>query len=574
MSTSSGSSRSAELYRRVAQLGVEIADALEYAHQEGVIHRDIKPGNLLLNREGRVYVTDFGLARVAANDELTLSGDVVGTLRYMSPEQLNDSRRVDERTDIYSLGVTLFEIATARALFDAQDKPALIRQVLEAPPRSLRAVDPGAPRDLAMILLKATAKDPHERYSSAREMADDLQCFLDRRPVRARNAGPVMRSWRWCQRNRRVSMLMAAVMLLLSALVVVGFRGKQQFAKLASQKQWALYVSDIKRVQELNRQGNADEARRVLMRHVDDESRNFEWGLLLNECDANVPQVVVKNRVESLSTNFSPDGSTFVTTEWLPRAVVWDAKTGEELKRIELLEHGKFFDAKFAVDGHSLFLAHQAGCVRRWELSSGESIALSVPGGEERPSTYPTALAISSSGKWLAAAYREFAFDAPTTPSFIRVWDAASGEHLIRINDVGLQVHDIEFSPDGQWLSVASDDGIVRLVRTNDWMIGSKLKGHQGEVTALAFALSHNASTLASAGLRELSDGVVGELILWDVFSGRPLATVLYHEDMISSLAYSTNGKYLAAGSYDKEVSLWNPHDLTRVARLRVTHRP
>ena len=147
--------------RTVAQLGVQAAEALDHAHTRGILHRDIKPANLLLDDKGQFWVTDFGLAQIQGNPGLTLTGDILGTLRYMSPEQALAKRVViDGRTDIYSLGVTLYELLTLRPAFDGQDRQEILRKIAEEEPAPPRKLNPAVPRDLETIVLKAMAKDP------------------------------------------------------------------------------------------------------------------------------------------------------------------------------------------------------------------------------------------------------------------------------------------------------------------------------------------------------------------------------------------------------------------------------
>ncbi len=210
-------------WRSVAGIGIQVADALEYAHHQGTLHRDIKPANLLLDTRGTVWVGDFGLAKLSEQDDLTRSGDVVGTLRYMAPEQFDG--RADPRTDVYSLGLTLYEMLALRPAFDESDRGRLIRQVAEADPPRLRRLSPGVPRDLETVVQKAIARHPDHRYRSAGELAEDLQRFLDDRPIRARRTSPVHRLWRWCRRNKAIAALSALALGLLIAVAVVASIG-------------------------------------------------------------------------------------------------------------------------------------------------------------------------------------------------------------------------------------------------------------------------------------------------------------------------------------------------------------
>ncbi|HUG69324.1 MAG TPA: serine/threonine-protein kinase [Pirellulaceae bacterium] len=177
---------------------------MEHAHAVGVVHRDVKPGNLLIDRQGRAWVADFGLAQFDADAGLTLTGDVLGTLRYMSPEQARGARPlVDHRTDIYSLGATLYELLTLRPPFDETDRQKLLRQVLDDEPPPPRQLRPETPKDLETIVLKAMSKSPHDRYATAQELADDLRRFLDHTPIRACRPKFLERLRKWSRRHAR-----------------------------------------------------------------------------------------------------------------------------------------------------------------------------------------------------------------------------------------------------------------------------------------------------------------------------------------------------------------------------------
>ncbi len=203
-----------EYYRGIARLGIQAAEALDYAHAHGVLHRDVKPGNLLLDEAGDLWITDFGLARVESETNLTHTGDLMGTLRYTSPEQALGKRGlVDQRTDVYSLGATLYEVLTLTPVFAAEDRGALLGQIANNDPLPLRRFDRSIPEELETIVLKCLEKDPADRYGTALEVADDLSRYLENRPIAAKRAALSERARKWSRRHKPV--VAAAVLVVL-----------------------------------------------------------------------------------------------------------------------------------------------------------------------------------------------------------------------------------------------------------------------------------------------------------------------------------------------------------------------
>jgi serine/threonine protein kinase len=221
--------KSREFVRAVANLGVQAAEALEHAHELGVIHRDIKPANLIVEwRAGSVnlpnlWITDFGLAQCQGQTELTLSGDFVGTLRYMSPEQATGKRGLlDYHTDIYSLGVTLYELLTLEPACNGRDRQEMLRHIEWEEPCPPRSLNPAIPMDLETIILKAIAKVPSERYATAKALADDLRRFLEDKPILAKRPTLVQRMRKWSRRHQAVAATIAVATVLLLGLAVLG----------------------------------------------------------------------------------------------------------------------------------------------------------------------------------------------------------------------------------------------------------------------------------------------------------------------------------------------------------------
>jgi tetratricopeptide (TPR) repeat protein/serine/threonine protein kinase len=224
-------------FRMVAQLGIQAAEALEHAHQLGVVHRDVKPANLLVDGRGQVWVTDFGLARLQGGLGLTLTGDLVGTLRYMSPEQALAQRvGIDHRTDVYSLGVTLYELLTLWPAHRGKDRQEVLRRIAFEDPPLPRRLNRAVPIELGTIVRKAMEKNPADRYSTAQELANDLRRFLDDKPIRAKPPSLVARLRKWAGRHKPVVVTAAL------GLLVAG-------ASLAASAGWIVRDRQAQRVQ-------------------------------------------------------------------------------------------------------------------------------------------------------------------------------------------------------------------------------------------------------------------------------------------------------------------------------------
>ena len=240
---------SPEHFRMVARHVASIADALDYAHEQGVIHRDVKPHNLLLGSDGRLRISDFGLARIAEQPGVTMTGDVIGSPLYMSPEQILDGpSRVDHRTDIYSLGATLYEWLTLRPPYPGETREQVIRLIAGTEPLPLRALNPRIPVDLETICMKAIERDRTRRYQTAGELRDDLRRFLENRPIKARRAALTTRLGKLVARHQLASLGAVAVVVALA--LGLALRAKQsevrsQLAAVEEAKQDKDHILDL-----------------------------------------------------------------------------------------------------------------------------------------------------------------------------------------------------------------------------------------------------------------------------------------------------------------------------------------
>jgi len=209
--------------RAVAKLGVQAAQALHHAHEYGIVHRDIKPSNLMVDHQGKLWITDFGLARVQNSPGVTVTGDVVGTLRYMSPEQAaGEHALVDIRTDIYGLGATLYELSTLQPAFPGEDRHQVMRAVETQEPVAPRSINSDIPVDLETIILQAMAKSRDGRYDTAEALAEDLTRFLEGKPTLARRPTLIDRATKWFHRHRLAAAASVLVLVLLATLSTVG----------------------------------------------------------------------------------------------------------------------------------------------------------------------------------------------------------------------------------------------------------------------------------------------------------------------------------------------------------------
>jgi eukaryotic-like serine/threonine-protein kinase len=260
--------------RSVARIGLQAAEGLAYAHEQGILHRDVKPSNLLLDAHGIVWITDFGLAKATTDDDLTHTGDIIGTIRYMAPERFHG--HCDARSDVYALGLTLDELLAKHPAFDEADRGKLIKQVTESEPPSLRNRNRAIPRDLATVVQKAIEREPSHRYRTASDLAEDLRRFIEDRPIPARRITTTEQVWRWCKRNPLAAGLSASLLTtLVTGLLVVSvlFVTARAAEELANRR---LYIMRMNLVQRFWEDWDGDGFRQTLADQLPENQRGID----------------------------------------------------------------------------------------------------------------------------------------------------------------------------------------------------------------------------------------------------------------------------------------------------------
>lgn len=421
-----------------------IAEAVQYAHEHGVLHRDLKPSNILIDASDQPRITDFGLAKrlTGSSADLTTTGQVLGSPGFIPPEQAaGHVRRLGPASDVYGLGATLYYLVTARPPFVGDNLSLTVRQVQEEDPVSPRVLNPGVPKDLETICLKCLQKDPGQRYGTAGALAEELGRFLRGEPIRARPVGAVARGWRWCRRR-------PAVAGLLGLLVVVSAVGGWRLWEAHVATEQELYVASLAEAHRHIEEGATDLAMGVLLK-CPERFRHWEWGYLVAQCHREIltledageanrsPNMEAEDLEIRWGCMFSPDGSMVAAVHGTGKVCVWGVPSGNvkwQLTRPSGVKAGAAF-----VPDWSYAVWATKDVVEVIAFGSREPrLRMHFPGGRAVRAT-----AIRPDGLRVAAADR----------SEVTVWDAGTGE--LRANfRVASGVERMAFSADGRKLRV------------------------------------------------------------------------------------------------------------------------
>jgi serine/threonine protein kinase/WD40 repeat protein len=585
--------------RRVARIGLQVAEALEYAHQQGTLHRDVKPSNILLDVHGVAWLTDFGLAKATEDEDLTRTGDLVGTIRYMAPERFRCL--ADARSDVYGLGLTLYELLALRPAFGDSDHERLLYQVNHVMPTRLRHVNPAVPRDLDTIVHKAIEKDAAHRYATAAALAEDLRRFLEDRPIVARRVGSTERLTRWARRNPGLATLGTALAATLALVVVV-----IAAADLRLRREHADTLFHLHRAE----RAEADAESKLLDSSIDHArasrrsrfaGRRFEGLRVIGEAarldTSGSRRLELRNQVIACLTlpdlrplapwpGRAEDGWLGVDFDPTSGRVARGTPDGAVLFRdgdgrgepARLPGNGlRAVFVRFSPDGRYLAVKH-VGAGRRvlaaWNVRRGVKV-LEVPDGMYRDAVdfHPDSRTLAAGRRDGSIVLYDLAGDRPprllepgTVPRVLRF--DPSGDRIAVVGPFareGVQVrlvadgsvaaawslpepmYAVDWQPDGGRLAAGTEDGRIWLLDPADPSRAPRtFGGHDGQVMSLAF--HPGGAMLASASW----DGTVR---LWDARAGRELVKGRLPD--ARPIRFSRDGRLLGPGHDTGSSWLW-----------------
>jgi len=596
--TTDRSEASLDFWRTTARLGIEVAEALDHAHQQGVVHRDVKPANLLLDGAGHLWVVDFGLARLQSDAGLTMTGDLLGTLRYMSPEQALGSRAViDHRTDVYSLGVTLYEVLTLTPAFPGDERQDVLRRIVEDDPPAPRSLDPGIPVDLETVVLKAMAKEPAERYATGQDFADDLRRFLEDRAIAARRPTWAQRGRRWLRRHRPLVVSLGAAAALLLVGLVLGVMGYAVEQRHLADEQGHLADEQA----DARRKVQAD-LYKALLKHAHASQlarqpgyRAEVWADLREAARLDVPgkdpQAIAEAVLACLGDPIGLDPVGSPSAQPLRRPSL-PAGWEEGLKTVPAEAHlaatpdgrfvavsvgakvklhgqcrgnpelksplGQIYDMEFARDATCLVAGCESGLMV-WDIRDATLHSLVHCGNV-------ASVALRPEGWLMATAGRQ-----------VRLWSCPDGQPIasLPLPDGATRV---KFSVDGQFLLAMAGDRAVLGWPVGDTPEKRRLYVHRGSglppVAFSPYAGRGGVPAVAFSPDGRLLASVSKDLTVktWDPATGQLLHSTWGHNGEIEAVAFSSDGRLLATGDFDGGVFLWDAASLGELARLADPH--
>ena len=520
-----------------------IARGLHELHETGGVHRDITPRNIFLTSEPTAVLGDFGLAKSLTDEsDLTQEATFLGTIAYSSPEQIHDARNVDRRADIYGMGASMYRCLANRAPFAGGTDTEKISKVLSDDPVAITVLNESVSRDFEAVCLKCMEKKPENRYSTAAELANDLENIIANRPTSARPIGRVGRVVKWFRREPAIGSLAIAVASLLIAIGIVsaiGWRNSiESNVELSSANRkttstlarsnfhlaWARW--DQQRPQEA----------RILLDSIPKSERFVEWHFSRRLFDGS-QRTLYGHTMPIYSLDVSPDGKTIATGSSSGKIILWDLGSGTELAT--LAQHDGLINCvKFSPCGEWLASCGEDHSIRIWDIKTASQL-FEIQGHD----AVVRGVAFSSDGKFLVSASND---------NTLKVWKLNAGSPpslvftLLGHTD---EVACVEFSPDGSIIATGSHDGTIKLWPADNLAEEPKtLSGHGSHVRDLAF--SPDGSKLASAGYIDAT------VRIWDCESGQQLS-ILSHVDRVVTCAFSPDGQRIASCGYDSKIRIW-----------------
>lgn len=585
--------------RQAVSYLIKVARALHYAHQRGVIHRDLKPQNILLDEHDEPRITDFGLAkRMDLTSDLTLTGTIFGSPSYMAPEQAEGRHEgVGPQTDVYALGAILYRLVSGKPPFDASSPLDALKKVVESEPKPLRTLNPEISVDLDTICLKCLEKDPDRRYASAEELADELQRWILDKPIKARRIAPRERIQKWVRRNPVVS----AMSLLVAAVGVLGFVAvwwQLQQTRSALKKAEQLVVAEataraveMKPYLVLPHEGAVASATfdldgvRILSASHDGSARL--WDATSGETiqQYNGHQGVVggaefspdESQVLTFSfdTQFryphlSPTGKNLVTSR-IPRfsdrsVRVWDLVSGNEVANLK--HPAEVVDASFSPDGKRIVTAAWDHHARIWDVATSSEIDIL-----KRHKGALLSAKYSPKGNYLVVASSGYDYQLTISPgggggttssvdesSIASIWDASSGslkrsipnrsrDHVLFGGNRSSRSRAV-FSSDGKHVVIAGADPANLMIWNMEHdRLKRVLDGHEAEIIGARFS---------SDGTKVVSYSADSTARVWDLKSGKQLALMSGHKSTVLWAEFSLDGKWIATASSDHTARVWD----------------
>lgn len=528
-----------DYFRQIAALGAQTASALHHAHEQGVIHRDVKPGNLLLDVKGNIWVTDFGLARIEADAGVTMAGDLIGTLRYMSPEQaLDKPALVDHRVDIYSLGATLYELLTMQPAVRGDNRAQMLKHFAENSPIALRKIDPLIPVELETIVIKAMEPIPTDRYTTAAELAEDLRRFLEHKPILAKRSTPLGRTSKWIRRYPILTALIAVVMVGLASVAGLSLRHSSELVEINSHLSESLTESEELRKSLESQQSTIRRSKYLLDMRVANQS------MLDGQYEA------ARSRLEQ----YLPASSSAEERDF-PWYYLWDQY--KKSKKDFLGHTGMVRSCTLAPNSELVISAGDDGTVRFFNQHTlqqtamingfnGKVYAVAVTADEQ------TLFTAGEGGELLAWNIEEVA--AGNTPTKITRLKGHSDDVLC-----------LAISPDGNHLASAGHDGQVLVWELPTLKLASRLDGHTDWVRCLDF--SPDSETLASISHDDY-------LILWNITQEMETLRIKVVEEghpIGLSVRFHPNGDFIAVGNSPGDVQIIRLIDSEVVSKIKIS---